>query len=100
MQIPRNEQALPLVDAIEAATGYRPHLSTCLRWCQRPNRYGIRLESWRIGGRRVTSIAAVQRYNEATTAAANNALGIPLCPRPQRSKAHATAIADLNREFQ
>ncbi len=63
-----NESLLPLCEAVEQATGRRPHLSTCLRWCTRGSR-GIRLESRVLGGRRLTSVPAVMRYMAATTEA-------------------------------
>ncbi len=97
MRIPHEETSLPLVDAVEAATGRRPHLSTVLRWCQRRNRYGIKLESWMLGGRRFTSVEAVNRYNERTTEAADP--GMPSSTTGQRSKAHKDAQRELDREF-
>ena len=99
MRIPENETGLPLVDAVQQATGRRPHLSTVLRWCQRPNRYGIRLESWRIGGRRVTSVERVRAYNERTTAAADSEHGIPVSTPRQQTAAHAAAVRDLDNEY-
>lgn len=66
MQI--QDQLLPLVTAVEQATGLRPHLSTCLRWCTRGSK-GIRLESWIVGGRRYTTVLAVRRYRDAVTSA-------------------------------
>ena len=63
-----NEPLLPLVDAVEKATGQRPHLSTCLRWCSRGSA-GVRLECRVLGGRRMTSTEAVLRYVDAVTAA-------------------------------
>lgn len=98
MQIPNDETGLPLVEAVHKATGYRPHLSTALRWCQRPNRYGIRLESWRLGGRRVTSVEAVRRFNQATTAAADRA-AMPTATSAQVGKAHRDAVAALDTEL-
>lgn len=95
--IPKNETGLPLVDAVEQATGRRPHLSTVLRWTQRINRYGVRLESWIYGGRRVTSPEAVHRYNEQSTAVANGTL--PTATPRQRSNAHSAAKARLAKEF-
>jgi hypothetical protein len=95
--IPENELALSLVEAVEAATGRRPHLSTVLRWCQRRNRYGVKLESWMIGGRRVTSREAVRRFNEATTAAANSDLSASITAH--RSKAHSEAKRELHQLF-
>ena len=97
MRIPENETGIPLVDAVEAETGWRPHLSTVLRWCQRRNQYGIKLESWLIGGRRVTSVEAVRRYNERNTTAADHA--VPVSTTAQRTKAHNDAVRELDREF-
>lgn len=95
--IPENELGLPLVEAVEAETGRRPHLSTVLRWCQRRNRHGIKLESWFLGGRRVTSREAVRRFNNATTSAANKDLTSSITA--QRSKAHSDAKRELARVF-
>lgn len=97
MPIPENEYGLPLVEAIQKATGRRPHISTAIRWCQRCNRYGIRLESWMLGGRRVTSVEAVQRYNERNTTAANH--GVTEHVSRRRSNSHAAAVHELDREF-
>ena len=63
-----NEILLPLIQAVEQATGRRPHLSTCLRWCTRGSR-GVRLSSRVLGGRRLTTVTAVLAYMDATTAA-------------------------------
>jgi hypothetical protein len=95
--IPKNEVGLPLVDAVEAETGRRPHLCTVLRWSQKRNRYGIKLETWMLGGRRCTSREAVRRFNEATTAAANKTLASSTTV--QRSKAHSDAKRELARLF-
>ncbi|WDQ17338.1 DUF1580 domain-containing protein [Rhodopirellula sp. P2] len=59
----QSKKLLPLLDAIEQETGHRPHPSTAMRWCLKPNKHGNVLESWMIGGRRMTSIEAVRRYN-------------------------------------
>ncbi len=64
----QNESLFSLVDAVEKATGRRPHLSTVLRWCTKP-KMGIRLESVVLGGRRLTSPIAVLRYMSAVTEA-------------------------------
>lgn len=100
MPIPQDETGLPLVTAIDIATRRRVHLSTALRWCQRRNKYGVRLQSWMIGGRRVTSVEAVHRYNEANTIAAQRRdSGIPSSTSAQRSKAHSDAQRELDQEF-
>ncbi len=97
MRIPENEVGLPLVEAVHKETGRRPHLSTVLRWCQTRNRYGIKLQSWRIGGRRVTSVECCRRYNEATTVAAEK--GVPTATSCQRTAAHDAAVNELDREL-
>lgn len=59
---------IPLVDAIRAATGRKVHLSTALRWCI-DGRAGQRLQSWMVGGRRLTTLASVEAFIDATTRA-------------------------------
>jgi hypothetical protein len=86
-----NETLLPLVDAVEQATGRRPHLSTCLRWCTRGSR-GVRLESRVLGGRRLTSVPAVHRYMDATTAASvGGDVGPVVTPKQQEAAAEKAA---------
>jgi hypothetical protein len=48
----------------------RPHISTLHRWRLRGVR-GVKLETCLVGGRRFTSIEAIDRFIAATTAAAN-----------------------------
>jgi hypothetical protein len=85
---------LPLVKAVEAATGRRPHLSTILRWCQYGSR-GIRLESWVLGGRRLTTVEAVKNYMEAVTAASVGGLAPPVETPNQASKRAERAAKEL-----
>ncbi len=99
MRIPENEVGLPLVEAVHEVHGRRPHLSTVLRWCQSRNRYGIKLESWLQGGRRVTSVEAVRRYDERNTLASDADHGIPTATTAQRSRAHSQAVRELDREL-
>ena len=47
------------------------HPSTVYRHATKPNRYGIRLESFRCAGRRLTTKEAVARYFADCTDAAN-----------------------------
>ncbi len=98
MTIPSDEVSLPLVEAVQQATGRRVNLSTAFRWCQSRNRYGNRLSSWLIGGRRVTSVESVLRYLESNTVAADR-LQIPVATDGQKRRAHAEALAELDREF-
>lgn len=89
-----NEKLFPLVEAVKQATGRRNHLSTVLRWSQRPNRHGVRLESCVCGGRRLTSIEAVRRYIDANTRAADRSSLISQTNR-QAKTAHDTAMKEL-----
>jgi len=78
-----DEKLYGLVDAVEMATGRRPHLSTCLRWSSKP-KHGIRLETICLGGRRLTSPGAVTRYMEAVTQAKDGCVQAPpITPRQQ-----------------
>ena len=87
-----DEKLLPLIQAVEQATGRRPHLSTVLRWCVRGSR-GIRMESVMLGGRRMTTVAKVHRYIEATTAAADCAT-VPV-ETPKQADRRAKRAAEL-----
>lgn len=71
VQLPaiQNEKLKPLCEAVHAATGTKPHLSTVIRWSTRGTADGIRLETQILGGRRLTSVEAVLRYMAATTEA-------------------------------
>ena len=63
------ERIISFHDAAKSFPG-RPNLSTLHRWRLAGVR-GVRLETLLIGGRRVTSAEALQRFAEATTAAAD-----------------------------
>lgn len=71
-----DEKLHSLVDATENVTGRRPHLSTVIRWAIKP-KYGIRLETIILGGRRLTSEQAIVRYMEAITAAKDGSVSVP-----------------------
>lgn len=87
-----DEKLLPLVEAVEKATGQRPHLSTCIRWCTR-GCYGIKLESRVLGGKnRLTSEQAVLRFMDAVTAAKDGIVPTPtMTPRQQTLAANRAA---------
>jgi hypothetical protein len=72
----------------------RPHVSTVWRYMG-PGCRGIRLESIVCGGRRFTSIEAIERFIAATTAAANRE---PISRRTpaQRQRAIEQAQRELN----
>ena len=61
------ERMLALLSAFEAATGYRPALSTVVRWILKGIR-GQRLEAKKIGGKWFASVEACQRFIAATNA--------------------------------
>lgn len=86
-----NEKLLPLVDAVTSATGRRPHLSTCLRWASKGSQ-GIKLETVVLGGRRLTSPDAVQRYIHAVTERKDGAIVSPtFSPRQSEQAAQRSA---------
>ncbi|MCA9140811.1 MAG: DUF1580 domain-containing protein [Planctomycetales bacterium] len=89
------ETLLPLRDAVERATGRRPGVSTVMRWCQKPNRYGIKLRSRKLGGLRLTSIQAVEEYIDRTTAAADGA-AMNVSTSRQIERAHHAAMRELD----
>jgi hypothetical protein len=95
-----DEKLYPMVEAVQKATGRRPHLSTVLRWSQRHNRHGLRLDSLMVGGRRLTSVEAVQRYIKANTQAADRS---PFAAQPgacrQNEMTVEKAVAELDREL-
>ncbi len=74
-----------------------PQPSTVLRWCQKRNRYGIKMQSSMIGGRRVTSVEAVRRYNQATTLAADSQ-SVVADTNPQQRSAHESAVREPEEE--
>ncbi len=80
-----NEKLLPLVDAVEQATGQRPHLSTALRWATRGSK-GIRLETVFLGGRRLTSEGAVHRFTRRCTEQATGYDGSDIVPPAQADR--------------
>ena len=83
-----DEKLMPLVEAVDRATGRRPHLSTVLRWCTKGN---VRLESRILGGRRLTSVDAVLRYIEASTLARDGHSTPVTTPRQQTLAANRAA---------
>jgi len=88
----QSETLRPLVQAIEAATGYRPHLSTAIRWVTVGVR-GVRLESVCVGRKRLTSVEAIHRFNRAATE--QSVSGIVAPPEsPQELSERARAAAD------
>lgn len=90
----QNETLVP-VSKIPSYFPGRPHLATCWRFIQKGIR-GIRLESVLCGGKRFTSLEALQRFVEATTASADGAsTGKAFTPSAQRI-AHEKACRELD----
>lgn len=54
-----NEQAIPLTKSPEHFPG-TPHLSTVFRWANLPA--GRRLETFKCGGKRFTTLASIERF--------------------------------------
>jgi hypothetical protein len=55
------QQRLPVVRAIELATGKRIHVAMAIRWCTKGRR-GRRLRSWPARQGRVTTVLAVREF--------------------------------------
>lgn len=87
-----DEKLYQLVEAVEKATGQRPHLSTCIRWCTR-GCHGVKLESRVLGGtKRLTSEQAVLRFMDAVTAAKDGSVASDTpTPRQQATAANRAA---------
>lgn len=57
---------LPVLQAIEETIGYRPDPTTGWRWSTK-GRGGVKLKTWMVGGRRMTTIEAVESFIEERT---------------------------------
>ena len=88
----QSEKLLPLCEAVHAATGTKPHLSTVLRWSTRGTADGIRLNTQILGGRRLTSVEAVLRYVAETTEARDGVRQQQM-PTPSQQERAATKSA-------
>lgn len=91
------ENLLPLAAAVETATGQRPHPSTLHRW-RLHGICGVKLETVRVGGRRMCTIESVRQFLVGVTAATD---GEPMptdsrTPR-QRERAIDRAEGELER---
>jgi hypothetical protein len=100
------EQPISLAQAATlvppARRGRRTHLSTILRWILRgakaPDGAHVKLEAVRLGGRWMTSKAALQRFAERLTPSLDGN-GVPSAPRApaKRQQASDRAAAELER---
>ena len=82
-----SEQMLSLSQASKYLPG-RPHASSLWRWYRRGVR-GVQLETAVIGGRRFTSVEALERFAAATTAAADGHPAPARTPRRRERKIEA-----------
>jgi hypothetical protein len=73
----------------------RPHISTIWRWINRGCR-GVRLETILIGGKRYTSLEALQRFVEATTVAAERSPANTAVTAPSRRRDIGKANSELD----
>ena len=87
------ETAISLTDAAKRLPS-RPRVETLWRW-RTTGCHGIRLETALIGGRRVTSIEALQRFVDRTTAAADGEIPKRSITRRQRAARIARAEREL-----
>ncbi|TWU29649.1 DUF1580 domain-containing protein [Bythopirellula polymerisocia] len=87
-----NEKLFPLAKAYELAFGVRPNPSTCQRH-RLHGINGVKLETAKYGGRRMTSVEAVQRFITSVTAAADG----PVCP-PRTNRQREAAISKAERD--
>ncbi len=90
----QNETLVPVCKIPSHVPG-RPHLATCWRWIQRGCR-SVKLETLLIGGKRYTSLEALQRFAERTTAAADGDSPEVASTPSARRKAHERACAELD----
>ena len=66
----KEEKLIDIIQAVEAETGRRVHRSTVIRWIKRGVK-GVSLESRRVGGRYLTSVAWVRNFVESLSLNAN-----------------------------
>jgi len=67
---------------LRGLTGKKPHISTIWRWCLKGCK-GVRLESICVGGRRMVSAAAIDRFIDDCTRRQTAPEAQPVVPRPQ-----------------
>jgi hypothetical protein len=101
------EQPIPLTDVCRLIPpgrgGRRTHLSTLLRWIRKgakaPDGTTLRLEAIRLGGRWMTSRAALQRFAEALTPrpGPEAAPAVLVRTAAQRQRASDKAAAELEK---
>ena len=91
----QTETVVPIAEAPQHIPG-RPSLATVWRWVLNGTRAAGKLESILIGGRRFTSVEAIQRFAQQSTAAADgDATPVRTCK--QRERAIEQAERELER---
>jgi len=94
--ISTEEQVIPLTQVRKylPPTMPKPHPSTCVRWALRGvGDPPIRLETIKFGGRRLTSVEAINRFIAALTVREGPPQSVTA-----RSTAHASADSELAAE--
>lgn len=91
-----NENVISLTEAANTSP-LRPHVSTVFRWIQR-GVCGIKLESAMLGGRRVTSREAIQRFSDRVSAARRSG-GDDSPPKRRTERQKQAAIERAEREL-
>jgi hypothetical protein len=97
--MPIDTQSEMLISFDEAAKRVpgRPHKSQLYRWAMRGLRGGVKLE-WKLcGGRRFTSVEALERFFDALTRAAGGEAPTP-SPTKTRERQQDRAVAELEAE--
>jgi hypothetical protein len=94
---PRFEKLLSLTQAAKLVPGGGVHLSTLHRWRLRGVK-GVRFETVLVGGKRLTSQEAIERFIKRTTAAADGQQVSSSGPTKSRERSIAEAAALLDRE--
>ena len=89
----RTETVVPIAEAPQHTPGH-PSLATVWRWVLNGTRAG-KLESILIGGRRFTSVEAIQRFAQQSTAAADGD-ATPVRTSRQRDRAIEQAERQLD----
>lgn len=86
------EEVLELGDARKLLPG-RPDRATIFRWALGTGSHGVRLETVKVGRKRFTSKQAIQRFVEASTAAADGK-AVPATVRTSRQRQKAIHAAE------
>jgi len=87
-----SETPLTLKEAAARLPG-RPHVATLHRWIAKGVR-GIQLEAGLLGGKRITTLEALQRFLDALSGAHESGP----TPTPFRRRQHHAAAKSLDRE--